>query len=73
MTASVAGGVGSVIAGGRFENRAVTDAFGYVFNEVASAMREEMRMARNRFLACSGTINGHSATELAVEKLFFSA
>lgn len=32
VAASVAGGVGSVMAGGKFENGATTAAFGYLFN-----------------------------------------
>jgi hypothetical protein len=35
--AAVAGGVGSVIAGGKFENGARTAAFGYLFNHCASS------------------------------------
>jgi len=32
---AVAGGLGSMVAGGRFENGAITGAFGYLFNQVA--------------------------------------
>jgi len=35
---SVAGGVGSVIGGGKFANGAITGAFGYLFNEAADAL-----------------------------------
>lgn len=34
---AVAGGVGSVLGGGKFENGAVTGAFGYMFNFLAHA------------------------------------
>jgi hypothetical protein len=34
--AAAAGGVGSVIAGGKFQNGAVTAAYGYLFNAVSS-------------------------------------
>ncbi|WP_238541090.1 RHS repeat-associated core domain-containing protein [Polaromonas sp. CF318] len=37
--AAIAGGVGSVIAGGKFENGAVTAAFGYLFNAMSAASR----------------------------------
>jgi RHS repeat-associated protein len=36
IIATVAGGVGSVIAGGKFENGATTAAYGYLFNAVTS-------------------------------------
>ena len=36
----VAGGAGSVVAGGKFANGAVTGAFGYLFNSVADAIGE---------------------------------
>jgi RHS repeat-associated protein len=35
VATAVAGGVGSVIAGGKFENGAITAAYGYLFNQVA--------------------------------------
>ena len=35
IAASVAGGVGSAIAGGKFENGVVTASFGYLFNYLA--------------------------------------
>jgi hypothetical protein len=35
VAATAAGGVGSVIGGGKFENGAVTAAYGYLFNELA--------------------------------------
>ena len=39
IAVSVAGGVGSVIAGGKFENGATTAAFGYLFNFLAHERR----------------------------------
>jgi hypothetical protein len=36
IAATVAGGVGSVITGGKFENGAATAAFGYLFNHMAT-------------------------------------
>lgn len=39
----VAGGVGSVIAGGKFENGATTAAFGYLFNELAHQTTKAQR------------------------------
>ena len=37
--AITAGGIGSVIAGGKFENGAVTAAYGYLFNQLSQAGR----------------------------------
>jgi len=35
VTTAIAGGVGSVIAGGKFENGAMTAAFAYLFNQLS--------------------------------------
>ncbi|TXT33701.1 MAG: hypothetical protein FD135_5444, partial [Comamonadaceae bacterium] len=37
----VAGGIGSVVAGGKFENGATTAAFGYLFNELQHSTKEQ--------------------------------
>ncbi len=42
--AAVAGGVGSVIAGGKFENGAKTAAFGYLFNQMRSKNYKDQRL-----------------------------
>lgn len=39
LATAVAGGVGSVIAGGKFENGAKTAAYGYLFNQLAHSSR----------------------------------
>lgn len=41
----IAGGTVSVIGGGKFENGAVTAAFGYIFNHLASSGRQLARLA----------------------------
>ncbi|CAN7239877.1 RHS repeat domain-containing protein [Polaromonas sp. LjRoot131] len=53
--AAVAGGVGSVIAGGKFENGAITAGFGYLFNCIAHECfaqgRDAERTFRNHLIA----------------------
>jgi RHS repeat-associated protein len=39
VATSIAGGAGSVIAGGKFDNGAATAAMGYLFNQVATILR----------------------------------
>jgi hypothetical protein len=43
---TVVGGTASVIGGGKFANGAAQAGFGYLFNELASAMKEERRQTR---------------------------
>jgi hypothetical protein len=47
VATAIAGGVGSVIAGGKFENGAMTAAYGYLFNAVArwTAFRDAKEQA----------------------------
>lgn len=72
VAASVAGGVGSVIGGGKFENGAVTAAFGYLFNQVLSNLARQEALQRGTCstpsVACSQRNTEYrSAYEAAVQ------
>jgi hypothetical protein len=47
VATSVAGGVGSVLTGGNFDDGATTAAFGYLFNQVAAQDRSKPILAPN--------------------------
>jgi hypothetical protein len=42
IAASVSGGTASAMMGGKFANGAMTGAFGYLFNQIAAAMKAEL-------------------------------
>jgi hypothetical protein len=48
----IVGGIGSKLGGGKFENGALTAAMGYLFNEVAAAMKEETSTIRRKIGEC---------------------
>jgi RHS repeat-associated protein len=54
IATAVAGGVGSTIAGGKFENGATTAAFGYLFNQLLSNDEAEMRANQRNRAVMSG-------------------
>ena len=45
--AAISGGIGSVLAGSKFENGAVTAAFGYLFNQLATQGNAKPNLAPN--------------------------
>ena len=71
VAAAVAGGVGSVIAGGKFENGAVTAAFGYLFNYLGALTRgaQLIQQTWGRFQSLVGSPLGQVLTEVAASEV----
>ena len=66
----VAGGVGSAIAGGKFENGAVTAAYGYLFNYLESTRehfesQKSVNQCASQLICMAGDVggNGYAKTE----------
>jgi RHS repeat-associated protein len=51
VATSIAGGAGSVIAGGKFDNGAATAAFGYLFNQAMSHVLQDPESINNKSFA----------------------
>ncbi|MGE0097845.1 MAG: RHS repeat-associated core domain-containing protein, partial [Hydrogenophaga sp.] len=58
VATSVAGGVGSVIGGGKFANGAETAAYGYMFNEVLTNAKGERFKSTGRLYRPDPTLGG---------------